>query len=91
MTSIHLIEIQAGERYTRRLFSIFQKEWTNNHESSHDTLSKEIVQMYLVSQYNEKKYRWKKLNTLLGIIMCGFTVHVRNLSRWVYCANLHYT
>lgn len=69
LTIKHPIVMQAGERLVS-----FSR--TNSHECSHDMLSKDgDSAIYLVGQYNEEKYRWKKV---------AYVARYDNV--WVNCA-----
>lgn len=41
-TTTRPVEKQAGECYTRKLFGMFQKKWTNNGGCGHEKLSKYV-------------------------------------------------
>ncbi|XP_023731549.1 protein FAR1-RELATED SEQUENCE 5-like [Lactuca sativa] len=61
LSSVHPIEAKAGQRYTRKMFDTFKKEWTEAITNlTHETLIKTIEEStYRVGQLDVDKKYWR--------------------------------
>ncbi|KAK1418100.1 hypothetical protein QVD17_27239 [Tagetes erecta] len=61
LSSVNLIEAKAGSRYTRNLFDVFKKEWTEaTFNLSHERICKNLEEIrYKVGQLDIDKMYWR--------------------------------
>nr|XP_043615691.1 protein FAR1-RELATED SEQUENCE 5-like [Erigeron canadensis] len=61
LSSCHPIEAKVGKCYTKRIFEVFKKEWTDATSNiTHETLSKSLeLTIYRVGHLNAEKKYWK--------------------------------
>ncbi|KAJ0679329.1 putative transcription factor FAR family [Helianthus annuus] len=64
LSSINLIEAKASSRYTRKLFDVFKKEWTEaTLNLTHEKISKNSEEIkYKVGQLDVDKTYWRNVN-----------------------------
>ncbi|KAF5824312.1 putative transcription factor FAR family [Helianthus annuus] len=68
LSSVNLIEAKASSRYTRKLFDVFKKEWTEaTFNLTHEKISKSSEEIrYKVGQLGIDKIYWRNVNFRLS-------------------------
>ncbi|CAI9276016.1 unnamed protein product [Lactuca saligna] len=63
LSSVHPIEVEAGQCYTRKMFDTFKKEWTEAITNlTHETIGKTIEEStYRVGQLDVDKKYWRSV------------------------------